>query len=58
MLGSLAIGARFIKDEKEWEVRQQNWSRDRPVNKGKAVCRQVNSPVVICISRDNYVIPV
>lgn len=58
MLGSLKVGARFIRNEKEWEVKQQNWSKERKPSEGKAVCWQINTPVIINISRDNYVVPV
>lgn len=58
LLGSLKIGDRFVKDGMEWEVRQQNWSRERRPEEGKAVCKMINTPVIINLSRDNYVMPV
>lgn len=57
LLGSLDLGARFIKDGKEWEVLQQNWTKEREPDQGKAKCKMVNTPVILNIARDNYVMP-
>lgn len=58
LLGSLEKGARFIKDQKEWEVLQQNWTKERKPAEGKARCKMVNTPVILNLNRDNYVMPV
>lgn len=56
LLGSLEVGSRFIKDQKEWEVLQQNWTKEREPTEGKARCKMVNTPVILNLSRDNYVV--
>lgn len=55
LLGSLKVGDRFIYNGKEWKVMQQEWSRPRAPNQGKARCWQINTPVILNLSRDMYV---
>lgn len=59
MLGTLENGERFIYQGAEWKVLQQNWSdRIRKPEEGKARCQKINTPVIINLDRDNYVMPV
>jgi hypothetical protein len=55
LLGSLDVGDRFIYQNKEWKVMQQEWSRPRAANEGKARCWQINTPVILNLNRDMWV---
>jgi hypothetical protein len=57
MLGSLKPGAKFIYDNKLWEVKKHNPVVDRCEHEGTADCRLINSAVIKSICRGNYVVP-
>lgn len=55
MLGSLKIGDRFIYLGSEWKILQQNWTKERKPDEGKARCQKVNTPVILNLCRGDYV---
>lgn len=56
MLGSLKEGEQFIFNSAIWRVLQQNWTKERKPDEGRARCQKVNTPVVSNLVRSNYVV--